>query len=262
MRISILDSYARAKGYCPMNEFKIGRLLHHGENGYIVVSTNRSEVFSSNKENDLTDECKSDLQSVGIPFTQKAAADWLKRRNKTAQNELDKFLKSSENIFSFTPVYGGYHGTDNVKDEFEPSYVIYSYDKKGNKVDFEKLYELALYLCKAYKQDSVYICRPNEAPVYVNGDGEVVSSKSSKNYKFNRGDEMFYTTDKRKKNNPQRFTADIQFENYFHKAYPADYNEKMKRVLQGEYILDEHTLKRFEEEKGLTLKDVERLLEE
>lgn len=35
-------------GLYRIDELKLNRLSKHGENGYIVVSTNRSDIFSSN----------------------------------------------------------------------------------------------------------------------------------------------------------------------------------------------------------------------
>ena len=148
-------------------------------------------------------------------------------------------LKASP--FAYSPVYGGYHGTDSVVDEFEPSYIVYSHGKNysADYEPFEKLYKLALQLCKKYKQDSVYIQPPHEAPYYVNGDGEKVSSKSSLDFKVNDDSQEFFTTSKRKKENPHKFTADIQFENMFRGSSPSTYFDRMKRRQSGEVFLDD-----------------------
>ena len=137
-----IEEIAFRKGLRKINEGGINRIMSHGENGFIVISANRSEVFSSNPECDLTDE-----------------------------------------------------------------YVKY---------------------CKLN----------NEEPNYVGQNGEKQNSSSSKDFKINRDDEMFYTTTRRDKNDPQRFTADIQFENMYRSAGPSTYFNRMKRMKTGEVFLD------------------------
>lgn len=224
-------------GLYRIDELKLNRLSKHGENGYIVVSTNRSDIHSSNKKNDLTDEYINFLKTKNIEDTEEIRQKWLSQRNKICDKELDKRLRS-ELPYSFSSVFGGYHGTDNVSDSFEPSYIIFNYNKKGKPYEsFDGLYKLALEICAEYKQDSVYVCKPNEAPIYVDRHGNQVNSTSSNDFKYNRDDEMFYTTTKRDKTNPQRFTADIQFENMFHKAGPSCYADRVKRGSQGEFFI-------------------------
>ena len=102
---------------------------------------------------------------------------------------------------------------------------------------FDYLEEFALEMCRKFKQDSVYVQRPGDPPVYLDGAGNQVNKTSSDNFKYNREKEQFYTTAKRDKSNPQRFTADIIFENMYVPLRPADYNEKFRRIKSGEYIL-------------------------
>jgi hypothetical protein len=161
--------------------------------------------------------------------------DWLKRRNSRADKMLRNDIKDAG--LSYTPVYGGYHGSDDVVDSYEPSYVVYCYNKSGDVVKFDYLEEFAVEMCRKYKQESVYVQRPGEPPVYLDCDGNQINMSSSDNFKFNRDKEEFYTTTSRDKSNPQRFTADIVFENMYIPLRPASYNEKMRRLKSGEYIL-------------------------
>lgn len=234
----------RRKGICPLNESGINRMLKHGDNGMIIISSNRSDIASTNPDISLEDEYAMFLRNKGLHHSDDIAKKWLKLRNKIADNELKKILSNSP--YSYSMVYGGYHGQDGTKDEFEPSYVIYAKDKKGNIMPFNDLLSFALTLCKRFKQESVYVQKPNESPIYMNYKGEKVNSSEGKNFKINR-DEMFYTTTKRKKVNPQKFTADIVFEGKqsnkaWNKVYcaskPGTYNEKVQRGSKGEIFLD------------------------
>ena len=247
------------KGLRPINELKLNRILKHGENGYIVISANRTAIHSDNKDNDLTPEYLEYIRSNGIEDTDVSRQQWLKNRNATCDKKLSEFLRSSNSPWSFNPVFGDYHGSDNVVDDFEPSYIVYNYSKKGEPFgNFDDLYKFALDVCAKYKQDSVYVCKPGEAPNHVDRYGNIQNSSSSKNYKFNRDNETFYTTTKRdkglvngkpdKQHSPQRFTADIRYECIYHKIGPSSYNEKVRRVQEGEYLLDEHTIKTYEYE--------------
>jgi hypothetical protein len=92
-------------------------------------------------------------------------------------------------------------------------------------------------MCKKYKQESVYVQRPGEPPVYLDCDGNQMNSSSSDGFKFNRDQEEYFTTKSRDKSNPQRFTADIVFENLYIPLRPGTYNENMRRRKSGEYIL-------------------------
>lgn len=216
-----------------LDELNIGRLKKHGENGFIVISANRSAIASENPDCSLIPEYADFLKENNIQDSPELAAQWLKKRNKKADEALRNELVNSK--YSFSSVFGGYHGTDSVVDEFEPSYVVYNYTKTGESGAMEDLFKFALDLCGKYKQDSVYVQAPGESPNYYNAHGVKVNTSSTKNFKLNRDGEEFYTTAKRDKNNPQRFTADIQFEQVYRKIYER--TERMKRAQEGEYIL-------------------------
>ncbi len=235
------------KGLRRINEGGLNRIMSHGENGFIVISANRSEIKSDNPNSDLTDDYMEFCEDKDLDYTdEEVQSKWLSKRNKQADGNLEEELKKSK--FSYTPVYGGYHGNDSVVDSFEPSYIVYCHDKNGNLIDWNELLNLGLSLCDTYKQESVYVQAPNEPPVYLDKNGIKVSSKSSKNFKFNRENEMFFTTTKKEKRNkyehgktiyPQRFTADIQFESMWRRYGPSSYVDRMRRTQYGEVFLSD-----------------------
>ena len=250
------DEKAFTEGLRRIDEGGINRIMYHGQYGFIIISANRSDIYSSNPNNDLTSEYKSWCTQENEDVSDKKNMDsWLTRRNKQENLKLLNELKASK--YSYTPIYGGYKGKDGVNDNFEPSYIVYAHAKgySNEKLDFGKLYEFALSLVKKYKQDSVYIQKPNEAPIYVDANGNKVSSTSSNDFKFNRDTEEFFTTKNRKKRTtqdyvdkngneqfettPQRFTADIKFENMYRRASPSTLFEREKRRKLGEVFIDD-----------------------
>ena len=81
--------------------------------------------------------------------------------------------------------------------------------------DFNELYEFGLELVKKFKQDGFYVAKPNETTIYVDGDG-------------GKG---------RLETQPQRFTADIQFESLYRSAGPSCYSDRIKRRQSGEVFI-------------------------
>lgn len=211
----------------PLNETTLNSIMKHGESGFVILSANRSEIDSSNPKNSL----RSEFETSGVGDAER----WLKERNKKADLQLKKDIRGAG--FSYSPIYGGYHGTDDVSDSYEPSFIVYSQKIGGKETDFDGLLDFALKMCGKYKQDSVYVQRPNQAPEYLDSEGNKVNDKSSNNFKFNRDNEEFFSTISRDKDNPQRFTADILFEGVYVNLRPASYNEKLRRIKSGEVIL-------------------------
>ena len=226
----------------PLSESSLNQMMDHGKTGMAIISANRSAIDSENPKLSLRPEFEKYLESIGgyDAIDSDALYDeeqnWLKRRNAKA----DKVLKRDiiDAGYSYSPVYGGYHGKDSVQDTYEPSYVVYNY-KRGddNPGDFYELEQFAIKMCNKFKQESVYVQEPGSSPKYLDGDGNQVNMFSSNDFKFNRDDEEFYTTTSRDKTNPQRFTADIVFENMYIPIRPGDYNENMRRRKSGEFIL-------------------------
>lgn len=222
----------------PINEGGINAIMRHGKHGFFIISANRSKVASDNAHNDLTNEFKDwCILNNGNPEDHETAKSWLAKRNKNEDERLHIKLKSSP--YSFTPVYGGYKGTDGVTDNFEPSYIVYNHAKgdANANLNFDKFLDFAIKLTNDFKQDSVYIQEPdNKPPYYVDGNGNKVSDTSTNNFKVNRDNEEFFTTTKRDKTNPQRFTADIQFESMYHMP-PSTYFMRIKESKLGHVFL-------------------------
>ena len=228
------------KGLKRLDESSIERILSHGKKGFIVISANRSEIYSSNKKCDLTKQFEQWCTENGKDCTnEKIQSQWLKDRNKKADLDLKADLKESP--FSYSAVFGGYHGADNVTDSFEPSYIVYTQgrpDKTLTKnITFNVLYKYALMLCAKYDQESVYVQAPGQAPNWIDRHGKQTNSHSSLNFKINRDNETYYTTNKRDKDHPQRFTADIVFENMYCSRGASSYPDRIKRTQAGEIFL-------------------------
>ncbi|MBR4722854.1 MAG: hypothetical protein IK053_07365 [Muribaculaceae bacterium] len=232
------------KGLRKIDEAGINRIMSHGKDGLIIISANRGEISASDPNCDLSAEYEHYCRGNNIDIENVKEADaWLSRRNKKCDKELADALKSSP--FAFSVVFGGYKGEDAV-DNFEPSYIVYNHVKgggKGDHLDFEKLKEFGIELAKRFKQESVYVQGPDEAPMYVDQNGEQVNSGASKNFKFSLDEEELFTTEGPGglKTVPQRFTADLWFESKYpyRKAGPSDYFNRIKRTKAGEVFLDD-----------------------
>lgn len=223
-------------GYRLLEALNLGRIEKHGANGFVILSGNRSSVESSNENNDMTQEYMGWCRNNKLQPNEKSEFEFLKWRNAEADRKLLEEIRMKGYTYSLT--YGGYHGSDNVSDSFEPSVVVYNHKKNGEASDWNELFEFAIKMCGMFKQDSVYIQAPGEAPNWYDANGNIVNARSSKNMKFNRDNEMFYTTTKRDKTNPQRFTADIVFEGRYYKPELShEYVDRIRRAQYGEIFL-------------------------
>lgn len=225
----------------PLSESSLNQMMDHGKTGMIIISSQVSNIEREDPKLDLTNEFKKSMeqkggvQSIDSDALYDEMQDWLRRRNKAADKHLRDDIKAAG--FSYTPVYGGYRMQETGEESHEPSYVVYCYDRNGQPCDFEKLKAFGLKMCLKYSQESVYVQAPGKPPVYLDYNGNQVNSTSSNNFKFNRDGEEYFTTTSRDKSHPQRFTADIVFENMYIPIRPGDYNENMRRRKSGEYIL-------------------------
>lgn len=231
----LLHSYKR------LDEASLNRMLSHGKTGMVIVSSNRSDIFSDNPDTDLKDEYYKYLEDSGIDDSEDVRDKWLSARNKKADSELRKDIQAAG--YSYTPVYGGYHGSDSVVDSFEPSYVVYNHSRNSSDGygDFKDLFDFAIAMCRKYRQDSVYVQAPGEPPMYVDCNGNKVSGRSSLDFIKNDPSQEFYTTNKRKKRGiPQRFTGDISFgECYVRRCLTYEYVDRMRRSCLGEVFVAE-----------------------
>lgn len=184
----------------------------HGDNGFVILSANRSD-----KDEDY---------------------------NTKATQSLISDLKNSG--FSYLPSYGGYRGPDDVVDSYEPWFIVFNYNGKGEPQDRNELYSFALEMCGKYEQTSVYVNAPGEAPNNLNRNGKKVNKHSSKNYVKNDLSQESYTSlssPKEIEDNMSkglqvggRFTSDIQFENRMYvNPMPCQLSERMRR--KGEIMI-------------------------
>ena len=237
-----------------ITEIGIDRLLSHGKDGMIIISACRDKIFSKNDNCNLLSEYEEFIKNTGVEDNEETQQMWLEDRNRREDARLKEFLRTKTN-YSYTQAYGGYHDAkeEGVPDSFEPSYIIYNRDRQGRPLNFEDLRNLAMELCKEYHQDSVYLQAPGEAPIYINEKGEKVNSSSSLNFIKDDPKQMYFTTNKRKKERPHtlwgnttakrtvkphRFTADISFESIMLPVGPGSIIELKQRIDKGEYLLE------------------------
>ena len=231
----------REHNVMPLSEASLNQMMQHGKTGMVIISSQVSSIERDDPELDLTAEFEKSLekkggvQSIDSDAMYDEMKEWLRRRNAFADKQLKKDIHDAG--FSYTPVFGGYRMQETGEESHEPSYVVYCYDRKGQLRDFQELKDFALKMCGKYSQESVYVQAPNDPPVYLDKHGNQINSSSSGNFKFNRGNETFFTTTGRDKNSKQRFTGDIQFNEMYIPIRPGDYNERMRRLTVGEYIL-------------------------
>lgn len=195
-----------------IDEITLSRVVDkHGEDGFVILSANRSD-----KENE---------------------------ENNNNKRELIQDLKKSP--YSYIPAYGGYHGTDGVVDDFEPSFIVFNHGRGGEKMDFSDLKLFALRMCGKYGQDSVLIKEPGKPPYYANEDGDIVGSAKTKDVDLNDPKAEYYTSlikstnlDYKNPDRLKRFTYPIEFECYVHPS-PNTLNELRRRKEgYGEIILE------------------------
>ena len=203
----------RKGNYAPilLEKITIDRLMKkHGNNGFIIISANRSD----------------ESEEYNVQNTQELITD----------------LKSSK--YSYLPVYGGYKGTDGVTDKYEPSFIVFNYDKNGEPKNWEQLRNFAIYLCDKYAQDSVFVQGPNESPNYLDANGNQTNSRSSKNIIKNDLNQEYFTSfssgaenEKHGKTQPigRRFTSDIVFNEIYVNPMPCTITERMRR--EGEILV-------------------------
>lgn len=189
-------------GLLKLNEETLSRIINkHGTNGFVILSANRSD--KSNEEN-----------------------------NKATKSLIND-LKNSN--YGYYPVYGGYHGTDGVVDEYEPSFIVFNYNRNGEATDFSDLKLFALQMCGKYMQNSVLIKEPSNPPYYANAEGDIVGKANDNSVDTNNADAEYYTSLIKSKSldyqNPdrlKRFTYPIQFECYCN-PNPVTINELRQR---------------------------------
>lgn len=236
----------RAEGHARLTETSLNKINLHSKNGMIIISANKSDLDNVFIRKEYRKWLKYN-NKVSDDYSEK---EFLKVRNKKCDTELYRWLKSDDNPYYYIPVYGGYKSEGNVKDIYEPSFIVFcekSLKKTNFPVSWDDLYSKALEWCRKYCQDSVYIQPPGENPYYVDYRGNKISSTASGNIKYNREDEQYFTTNKRSKKNSKRFSSDIKFnedlsfeslDRYMQfrtRSLAGDYPSKVRKISTGEY---------------------------
>ena len=229
------------KNVMPLSESSVNKMLDHGKTGMIMVSACKSEIDDTNPELSLRPafdkyvESQGGYESIDSDALYDEEQNWLTKRNKAADEELEKDIKDAG--FSYSKTYGEYKG------EYEPSYAVYCYNRDGGLVKFDYLRQFGLGMCKKYKQESILVQGPGDPPEYLDGNGNHVDIPLTGGVKINRENEPFKTHPDRKKTGPsitlteQHAFKEYIFENMYIPLRPASYNEKFRRIKSGEYIL-------------------------
>lgn len=207
-----------ANGHEPqiIKEETVRRILDkHGKEGFVVISANRT----------------------GIPPME---------NNQNTRNLIQNIRLTGR---SYLPVYGGYKGEDGVVDNFEPSFVVFNYDRQGNKLSFDELEKFAIEMCGKYNQDSVLVVRPGDKAMYVRKDGSISNIEGDEKPILNDPTQEYFTslikTQKMDKKNPERskrWTYNMNFNEakdweLYANPDACTLNEMMIRDNHGEILL-------------------------
>lgn len=211
-----------------LKEETLNRILDkHGKNGFVVLSANRTDGITTRQENNEN--------------TRALIAD----------------IRAEKEHYSYLPVYGGYVGTDGVVDSYEPSFIVFNYNRKGEPTDFENLKSFAISMCGKYNQNSVLIVPPNQEAFYINSNGVVVG-KQNGNTILNDPTQQYFTSLVKTRNldadNPdrlKRWTYDMEFFegkqwNLFANPDKCTLNEQRQRESLGEILLQLGTKRVFD----------------
>ena len=183
----VVDEIAFRLNKMQLTEARIDRILHSAEKyGMIVISAYRSAIASDNPDNDLQTDYEEWCDEEH--FNRNSAVSkqsWLNGRNKLASESLRLAIKESP--FEYSSIYD-YRKDNSIydylieADRLVPSFIVYSVGRSKSGptpvIQFDELYNFAIELCKRYKQDCVYIQPPNQAPFYVDGNGDKISDDS------------------------------------------------------------------------------------
>lgn len=195
----------QTKLYRTISEASIGRFLtKHSQNGYVIVSANRSEKTPlENKKRDAT--LKSIISNSG---------------------------------WSYTPIYGGFIETNTDTNEkvrvIELSFIIYNFNRKNKELTFEDLKQFAIEIGKQFDQQAVLICPPGEAPYYCDGEG-TVTMQFKKEMSIRDLTQDFFSSLSRSKRNIKRNQFTFKMAECCIK-YPSNIMMRHQQSLLGEAI--------------------------
>lgn len=149
-----------------MEKINLNRIItKHGDNGVINLSACRSNL-PQEVNDEQTQELLHDIQSAG---------------------------------YAYLPTYGGYRDTSKGEEaDYEPSFIVFNYNTKGEPQQWEKLKQFGIEMCRKYDQSSVLVKAPGENPVYLDGNGRKINSSETDKVFKNDANQEFFTTLKNK----------------------------------------------------------------
>ena len=148
-------------------------------------------------------------------------------QNNAKTKELRDLIKASG--FSFKPVSGGFienKGKTDEKEVHEKSFVIYNFKQNGEVAKPNELLNLAMRVCRKYKQDSILYSEKGDKPRYYTKTGHIDSSFGNKFILNDKQQEYF--TDMKKGSN-KRFTLDWE------QTLDSKSNEMKKKAKKAAY---------------------------
>ena len=145
----------------------------------------------------------------GFAIVSACRGEKTEQENNIRTNELKALIKNAG--FSFKEVAGGFienKGTNNEKEVYEKSFIIYNFKQNGEKIKKDELLTLAMKICRKYGQDSILYSEKGDRPRYYTKTGQIDSSFSRK-FVFNDKEREFFT-DMKKSSNNKRFTFNLE----------------------------------------------------
>jgi len=208
-----------------LDEMTVQRLLgKHSNNGYIIISASRGV------ENEWNEQQKQEQRRLNNENYQKLLAS----------------IKNSG--FSFIPVYGGFVenlGEEDERQVYEKSFIVLNFNRKGNEMDFNELYQKGLEWTEEFDQDSFLSKAPDSTPEYVDKGGNV-TMKFGGDIKVNDLTQQYFTDFVKSKQLGQETNTKgdsmsrehrITFEGVFINPEPATLSERVVRDYLNELFL-------------------------
>lgn len=224
------------KGLYPITEHGIMRMLSHGKDGYFCISGNLSVINGPDvpKECSLENNYMRFLNRTEQEDTAELRSKWLSMRNKWADKKLKEIIEKSG--YTYSKTYGGYKEDGSSPEDYEPSYIVYNRYRDGSVGNPKRMRCFALKLARDFKQQDVYVKMPDRNEEYLNQSGNV-SAYGDGEPKINRSEEQYFTTSKRKNNDPHRFTSNMTWVESRYYSPIGSITERRKREYFGEVIL-------------------------
>lgn len=160
-----------------MEKINLNRIItKHGDNGVINISACRSNLPPA-----VNDERTKSL--------------------------LDDIRQSG---FTYMPTYGGYRNTDVGEEaDYEPSFIVFNYDRQGQPISWEALRNFGLEMCRKYNQDSVLLKAPGQDPIYADANGNRVNDRQTDKVFKNDPEQPFFTSLKSKEDVDKEIDAKL-----------------------------------------------------